>query len=253
MPMGSTMSTTRRWTRSRALFSVFALSALIVAACSDDPETDAQTTTTRASTTTESTTTTTTKPTTTTTTIDVEGDTTRGARMVEPHRGIYRGGKLYLEGAVPSRKVGDDLKAKAAEVIGAQNVVDNYVVDPAAPAVTDGKVVVDEPFLFRTGSIAADPAYSDLLGLGVVVMQLNPQVVMVVRGYTDDVGDEAMNLRLSQARAQAVANWIIAKGIAPNRFLLEGKGESNPVADNATPDGKAKNRRIEVELVGLLA
>jgi len=254
VPMGGTMSTTSGWTRSRALFSVFALSALILAACSDDPETDAQTTTTRASTTTESsTTTTTTKPTTTTTTIDVEGDTSRGARMVEPHRGIYRGGKLYLEGAVPTRKVGDDLKAKAAEVIGAQNVVDNYVVDPAAPAVTDGKVVVDEPFLFRTGSAAIDPAYSDLLSLGVVVMQLNPQVVMVVRGYTDDVGDEAMNLRLSQARAQAVANWITAKGIAPNRFLLQGKGESNPVADNATPDGKAKNRRIEVELVGLLA
>jgi outer membrane protein OmpA-like peptidoglycan-associated protein len=239
--------------RPRALFSVFALSALLLSACSDDPESDAQTTTTRATTTTTEPTTTTTEPTTTTTTIDVEGDTTRGARMVEPHRGIYRGGKLYLEGAVPSRKVGDELKARAAEVIGAENVVDNYVIDPAAPAVTDGKVVVDEPFLFPTGSAAIDPAYDALLNLGVVVMQLNPQVVMVVRGYTDDVGDDATNLQLSQARAQSVANWIIAKGIAPNRFLLEGKGEANPVADNATPDGKAKNRRIEVELVNLLA
>ena len=235
------------------MFCVLAVSVLVVAACSDDPETNAQTTTTRARTTTASTTTTTTAPTTTTTTIDVEGDTARGARMVEPHRGIYRGGKLYLEGAVPSREVGDELKARAAEVIGPENVIDNYVIDPAAPAITDGKVVVDEPFLFRTGSAAIDPAYNSLLGLGVIVMQLNPQVVMVVRGYTDDVGDEAMNLRLSQARAQSVANWIIAKGIAPNRFRLEGKGESDPVADNATVDGKALNRRIEVELVNLLA
>ena len=100
------------------MFCVLAVSVLVVAACSDDPETNAQTTTTRARTTTAPTTTTTTAPTTTTTTIDVEGDTARGARMVEPHRGIYRGGKLYLEGAVPSREVGDELKARAAEVIG---------------------------------------------------------------------------------------------------------------------------------------
>ena len=173
--------------------------------------------------------------------------------MVEPHRGIYRGGKLYLEGAVPSRKVGDELKARAAEVIGAQNVVDNYVIDPAAPAITDGKVVVDEPFLFQTGSAVIDPAYDALLNLGVAVMQLNPQVVMVVRGYTDSVGDDLQNLALSQARAQAVADWIIAKGIDPSRFRLEGKGEADPVGDNNTPDGKALNRRIEVELVNLLA
>ena len=69
-------------------------------------------------------------------------------------------------------------------------------------------------------------------------MQLNPQVVMVVRGYTDDVGDEATNLRLSQARAQAVANWIIAKGIAPNRFLLRARARATRWATTPRPTAR---------------
>jgi outer membrane protein OmpA-like peptidoglycan-associated protein len=173
--------------------------------------------------------------------------------MVHPHEGIYRDGKLYLEGAVPSREVGDKLKAKANAVLGPQNVVDHYVIDPAAPAVTDGKVIVDEPFLFATGSTAIAPGYESLLTLGVAVMKLNPQVIMVVRGYTDSVGSDQANLLLSQGRAQAVANWIVTHGlINPNRFQVVGKGEADPVGDNNTDQGKALNRRIEVELLHLI-
>jgi outer membrane protein OmpA-like peptidoglycan-associated protein len=248
------MRTTSRRRGARAALAVLAAAVLLVA-CSDDADPDessrSSSTTTTRPTTTESTTTTTTAP--TTTTIAVEGETSRGVQPVEPHRAIYKGGKLYLEGTVPTRKVGDELKARASEVIGPENVVDNYRIDPAAPAVTEGRVVVDEPFLFATGSAAIQPGYESLLNLGVVVMQLNPQVVMVVRGYTDDVGDEQANLALSQARAQAVADWIAAKGIDPGRFRIEAHGEADPVGDNATPEGKALNRRIEVELLNLLA
>jgi outer membrane protein OmpA-like peptidoglycan-associated protein len=249
------VATTRTLPRGRVLLAVIVASVLLVAACSDDPEKDAakSSTTTKPSTT-ESTTTT--KPTTTTTKppeVSVEGTTSQGAKMVQPHRGIYRDGKLYLEGAVPSRKVGDQLKAKANAVLGPQNVVDHYVIDPAAPAVTDGKVIVDEPFLFGTGSTEIAPGYESLLTLGIAVMKLNPQVIMVVRGYTDSVGDDATNLRLSQGRAQAVANWIIFHGQIPaNRFQLEGRGEADPVGDNNTEQGKALNRRIEVELLHLI-
>jgi outer membrane protein OmpA-like peptidoglycan-associated protein len=173
--------------------------------------------------------------------------------MVDPHRGIYRDGKLYLEGAVPSQKVADEFKAKADAVLGPQNVVDHYVIDPAAPASTDGKVIVDEPFLFATGSTAIAPGYESLLSLGVAVMKLNPQVIMVVRGYTDSVGSDQANLLLSQGRAQAVANWIeFHGGIAANRFQLEGKGKADPVGDNSTEQGRALNRRIEVELLHLI-
>jgi OOP family OmpA-OmpF porin len=173
--------------------------------------------------------------------------------MLVPHRAEYRGGKFYMEGSVPSRKVADQLKAKAAQVIGAENVVDNYIIDPAAPPIVDGRVIVDEPFLFPVGSAAINPGYEPLLNLGVAVMQLNPKVVMIIVGFTDADGDEQMNLRLSLARAQSVKDWITARGIDPGRFELTGKGEAEPVSDNNTAEGKALNRRIEVQLIHLLA
>jgi outer membrane protein OmpA-like peptidoglycan-associated protein len=175
------------------------------------------------------------------------------SRKLIPHRAEYRGGKFYMEGSVPSRKVAEQLKQKAAQVIGAQNVVDHYIIDPAAPPITDGRVIVDEPFLFDFGSTAINPGYESLLNLGVAVMRLNPQVVMVIVGYTDSIGDDQSNLRLSLARAQAVRDWITARGINPARFQLSGKGEAEPVGDNSTPEGRALNRRIEVELIHLLA
>ena len=117
---------------------------------------------------------------------------------------------------------------------------------------TDGRVRVDEPFLFRTGSAELDPRYDCLLNLGVTVMRLNPQVTMKVVGYTDDTGLLPFNLVLSRARAQAVADWITARGISAKRFIVIGKGPADPLASNATPAGRTLNRRIEVELLGLL-
>jgi outer membrane protein OmpA-like peptidoglycan-associated protein len=168
------------------------------------------------------------------------------------HGAVYRGGKLYLSGALPSRTIADAFVKKATEVIGAGNVVESYVIDRRAPVPTDGRVTVDEPFLFRTGSAAIDPGYESLLNLGVTVMRLNPQVTMQIIGYTDDTGSLAGNLALSRARAQAVADWISQRGIAPQRFIVTGKGPADPLASNATEQGRTQNRRIEVELLGLL-
>ncbi len=171
---------------------------------------------------------------------------------VTPHQGRYQGGKLYLEGDVPSREVADEFVAKAGEVIGPDNVIDNYEIDPAATEPTDGKVVIDEPLVFPTGSAEIDPAYDSLVQLGVAVMTINPEVTMRVNGYTDDVGDEQVNLMLSIARAQAVVRELSSFGIDPSRFQIAGWGEGLPVADNATETGRQANRRIEIELVGLL-
>lgn len=185
------------------------------------------------------------------------GPTQPGARAVAsgapaPHGAVYRQGKLYLVGALPNRAVADAFVKKAAEVIGAANVVDQYVIDRRAKRPTDGRVRVDEPFLFRTGSAQIDPGYEPLLTLGVRVMQLNPQVKMQVIGFTDDVGPLATNLALSRARAQAVADWITQRGIAADRFVLTGKGPADPLVSNASAQGRTRNRRIEVELLGLL-
>jgi len=168
------------------------------------------------------------------------------------HGAVYRGGKLYLAGALPTRQVADAFVKKASEVIGSANVVEHYTIDRRAPVPTDGRVRVDEPFLFRTGSAQIDPKYSSLLNLGVTVMRLNPKVTMRVVGYTDDAGPLPVNLALSQARAKAVADWITQRGISAQRFVLIGKGPADPLVSNATPEGRTRNRRIEVELLGLL-
>jgi outer membrane protein OmpA-like peptidoglycan-associated protein len=76
---------------------------------------------------------------------------------------------------------------------------------------------------------------------------------MVVTGYTDTSGDPQRNLELSQQRASAVVDYMVATGeLDRTRFDAIGAGDTNPVADNSTPEGRTLNRRIDVKLVNLL-
>lgn len=77
----------------------------------------------------------------------------------------------------------------------------------------------------------------------------NPGVEIEIAGHTDDSGAEALNLRLSQARADAVRHYLATKGVPPARMTSQGYGESQPVASNVTPQGKAQNRRVELRRV----
>ena len=78
---------------------------------------------------------------------------------------------------------------------------------------------------------------------------VNLEVIIAV-GHTDAVGSDAYNQKLSIARAESVKNFLTSKGVEKNRVYTEGKGEKSPVADNKTAEGRAKNRRVEVEVVG---
>jgi OOP family OmpA-OmpF porin len=78
---------------------------------------------------------------------------------------------------------------------------------------------------------------------------INLEVIIAV-GHTDSIGGDAYNQKLSVRRADAVKNYLVDKGIEKNRVYTEGKGEKQPVADNKTAEGRAKNRRVEIEVVG---
>ena len=78
---------------------------------------------------------------------------------------------------------------------------------------------------------------------------LNTEVMIAV-GHTDSVGTNAYNDKLSLRRAEAVKAYMVSKGLDPARLYTEGKGETQPVADNATAEGRAKNRRVTIEVVG---
>ncbi len=78
---------------------------------------------------------------------------------------------------------------------------------------------------------------------------INLEVIIAV-GHTDSVGGDAYNQKLSVKRSEAVKAYLTSKGVEKNRVYTEGKGEKQPVADNKTTEGRAKNRRVEIEVVG---
>jgi OmpA-OmpF porin, OOP family len=100
----------------------------------------------------------------------------------------------------------------------------------------------DKAVLKSEGKAKLDDIASKLKGIDL-------EVIIAV-GHTDSVGSDDYNQKLSIRRAEAVKAYLVSKGIADDRVYTEGKGESQPVADNKSADGRAKNRRVEVEVVG---
>ena len=82
------------------------------------------------------------------------------------------------------------------------------------------------------------------------VQGLNLEVVIAV-GHTDSVGSDAYNDKLSVQRSEAVKAYLVSKGIDASKIYTEGKGEKQPVAANSTAEGRAKNRRVEIEVVAI--
>ena len=120
----------------------------------------------------------------------------------------------------------------------------------AAPRPTTEKVTLaaDALFDFDKAVIKSD-AKAKLDDLVAKLKAINLEVIIAI-GHTDSVGSAAYNQKLSLKRAEAVKAFIISKGIEPNRVYTEGKGEKQPIADNKTKAGRAKNRRVEIEVVG---
>ncbi len=185
-----------------------------------------------------------------------EGGTTRLANtdeLLEENEAVYRDGKLFLSGPIQSQERIDYIVGLATPLLGEENVINEYYVDPTQTTQSNGAVRIDEPLLFASGSTELNPDLKGILDLGVTVMVVFPDVTMQVIGHTDDAGPEDGNQVLSEARAQAVVDYMVGKGIAADRFDAFGLGETQPVADNFTEEGRTKNRRIDVALLDLLA
>lgn len=139
-----------------------------------------------------------------------------------------------------------------AEVAQQQKQSEAQPVTPPAPRapveVEKAKYSADAFFDFDK-SVLKPQGRAELDDLAAKIKHINLEVVIAV-GHTDSIGSDAYNQRLSVRRAEAVKAYLVSKGIERSRIYTEGKGKKQPIADNRTKEGRAQNRRVEVEVVG---
>jgi outer membrane protein OmpA-like peptidoglycan-associated protein len=123
---------------------------------------------------------------------------------------------------------------------------------PGATVIREGEGILvkfDSGILFDTDKSALkSEAQSNLQKLA-ASLQNNPETNILIVGHTDNTGSDAYNMNLSEQRAASVKSFIAASNVASSRLKTSGKGETEPIADNTTVDGRSKNRRVEIVIV----
>lgn len=157
---------------------------------------------------------------------------------------------MNVNGAVPVMP--DKIKVIAGEGLEDADIlavrefrVATLVPDIASEILTNGKYV-SHGIRFDTGSAKVKDESFAVLKQIADVLAANPDLKLTIVGHTDNVGNKQANQKLSQDRAESVKQYLITKfGVAADRLGTAGKGDTEPVADNKTPDGRSKNRRVE--------
>lgn len=129
---------------------------------------------------------------------------------------------------------------------------------PGEPGLYSGELTIKfelparitlEDVLFETGSAKLNPSSYKSLDELADFMKRKTGMYIEVAGHTDNVGSESSNVTLSQKRAESVRNYLIGKGILPTRLTAKGYGQTEPVADNESEDGRKQNRRTEIRVI----
>lgn len=134
-------------------------------------------------------------------------------------------------------------------------VLASPVPPPEAPPpprveVKEDHIEINEKIQFAIDKADILPVSDGLLNEVVSVLQAHPELQKIgIHGHTDDDGDEKYNQSLSQRRAKAVLDWLVAHGVAKARLESQGFGETKPIADNTTVTGREQNRRVEFLIV----
>ena len=160
---------------------------------------------------------------------------------------------------IASRRV--QIAQETAGVKGAQSVVANadtyrlqarnseleqQLRDLQAQRTERGLVMTLGDILFATGRAELTPGAYDRIDRLARFLQAQPGRTVRIEGHTDNTGSDATNLRLSEARANAVRDALTARGVSPSRIVTQGMGEAQPVASNSNDAGRQQNRRVEI-------
>jgi outer membrane protein OmpA-like peptidoglycan-associated protein len=162
---------------------------------------------------------------------------------------IFGGGKGAAIGAGAGALVGGitgyNWQAIRNRLLGATKGTGTQITEQP-----DGSLKLNIPssVTFDTNSYAIKPSFAPVLDQVAQTLQQNPEVIAQVVGHTDSTGQPAYNQTLSVNRAQSVVNYLSQRGVAPQRLSAEGRGDTQPIADNNTEAGRAQNRRVEIYL-----
>lgn len=172
-----------------------------------------------------------------------------GAGMAAAYCWVHGDGDADGDGVPDSRdKCPDTPRGVKVDAVGCP-IVAVVVVEEVVVVKEEAIVVRDVNFEFNSARLTT----ADKDKLNVISERLKKHAAnaqLKVTGYTDSVGSEAYNLKLSKARAQSVVEYLIESGVPRSQFVsVVGAGESNPVASNQTPEGRALNRRTEILII----
>ena len=178
------------------------------------------------------------------------------ARLINPNLKLVSRGQLKVEGSNVSLR-GDVANEEQRQRIAcdiAASLNGTYTVNNGLRVAVSEQGVLDAALAnriieFESGKAALTESGMAVLDQMSAAMQKLRGVKVEVIGHTDNAGSRAGNLSLSQARAEAVKSYIVGKGIAADTIAVSGEGPDRPVADNRTPEGKARNRRIEFKVI----
>jgi outer membrane protein OmpA-like peptidoglycan-associated protein len=156
--------------------------------------------------------------------------------------------QLYsgISGEKPEKVDYDRIEEMIKAHIPKEVVKEVAVQTPAAPVSEEKWVLVGVNFDSNKSNLKPE-SYPILYDAAKTLLK-NPDMKVEIQGYTDNIGSESYNKKLSEKRAEKVREYLVAKGVNANRLTTVGYGESNPVADNKTADGRAMNRRIEFKV-----
>jgi len=177
-------------------------------------------------------------------------------RVIGPNLRLVKGGQLKVDGNNVSLRGDVANEGQRQQIAGdiAASLNPTYTVNNGLRVQASQQGVLDAALAdriieFESGKAALTPGGTAVLdGMTAALHKLKGVKVEVI-GHTDNAGSRAGNLSLSQARAEAVKSYVVGQGIAAESIAVSGEGPDRPVADNRTPEGKARNRRTEFKVI----
>ena len=145
---------------------------------------------------------------------------------------ISAGSYLFKDIVLPNEKAINDLSTESLDI--------------SLPKAKSGKKFSIESIYFDTGSANLKKESLPTLNKLLKIMKENPSIKIEIDGHTDSTGSKEFNMKLSLKRANAIKYWLVMNGISENRIITKGFGNTKPIADNSTPEGRRKNRRVEI-------